>query len=146
MAGSTSQYSILVDVQLNEQSIKQQLKAVGKDAQMSVGFKTDEVRSGKKDIDEAAKSTRQLVDNGEDLQMTFNVANEVFSKFSSVIKSMVDQVYELDGALTEFKKVSDLNGQALDEYTNKLSEIGKTVGRTGKPNRSEPVCCDGKAA
>lgn len=146
MAGSTSNYSILVDVQLNEQSIKQQLKTVGKDAQMSVGFKTDEVRSGKKDIDEAAKSTRQLVENGEDLQMTFNVANEVFSKFSSVIKSMVDQVYELDGALTEFKKVSDLNGQALDEYTNKLSEIGKTVGRTGKPNRSEPVCCDGKAA
>lgn len=146
MAGSTSQYSILVDVQLNEQSIKQQLKAAGKDAQMNIGFNTDEVRNGKKDIDEAAKSTRQLADNGEDLQMTFNVANEVFSKFSSVIKSMVGQVYELDDALTEYKKVSSLAGQELDNYVDKLSEIGKTVGRTGKPNRSEPVCCDGKAA
>ena len=37
--------------------------------------------------------------------------------------------------LTEFKKVSDLSGASLDNYTSKLSEIGKTVARTGKPKR-----------
>ena len=52
----------------------------------------------------------------------------------------------LDTAQTEFKKVSDLTGAALDSYTQKLANMGKEVGRTGKPNRSEPVCCDGKAA
>ena len=52
-----------------------------------------------------------------------------------IITSMVDEVYALDSSLTEFKKVSDLSGASLDNYTNKLSAIGKTVARTGKPKR-----------
>ena len=46
---------------------------------------------------------------------------------------MVDQVYELDSAMTEFQKVSNLRGRDLDDYQQKLSEIGRTVARTGKP-------------
>ena len=51
-----------------------------------------------------------------------------------------------DDSLTEFKKVSDLSGQALDDYTSKLSDMSAEVARTGKPNRSEPACIDGKCA
>lgn len=137
-----SNYSILVDTQLNLDDIEKKLKS----KKYELPLDTSGIKSGKKDIDDAAQSTKKLNDAGKDLELTFNVANEVFNKFSDVVRSMVGQVYELDSALTEFKKVSDLNGQALDEYTNKLSKIGQTVGRTGKPNRSEPVCCDGKAA
>ena len=137
-----SNYSILVDTQLNLDDIEKKLKS----RKYELPLDTSGIKSGKKDIDDAVQSTKKLNDAGKDLELTFNVANEVFNKFSDVIRSMVGQVYELDSALTEFKKVSDLNGQALDEYTNKLSKIGQTVGRTGKPNRSEPVCCDGKAA
>ena len=68
------------------------------------------------------------------------------SKCVDIIEKMTDQVFELDTSLTEFKKVSDLSGSALDSYVDKLSDMGKEVARTGKPNRSEPVCCDGKAA
>lgn len=138
----SSNYSILVDAQLNLDDIEKKLKS----KKYEIPLDTSSIKSGKKDIDDAVQSTKNLNDAGQDLELTFNVANEVFNKFTSVIKDMVGQVYELDSALTEFKKVSDLNGQALDEYTNKLSKIGQTVGRTGKPNRSEPVCCDGKAA
>lgn len=138
----SSNYSILVDTQLNLDDIEKKLKS----KKYEIPLDTSSIKSGKKDIDDAVQSTKNLNDAGQDLELTFNVANEVFNKFTSVIKDMVGQVYELDSALTEFKKVSDLNGQALDEYTNKLSKIGQTVGRTGKPNRSEPVCCDGKAA
>ena len=138
----SSNYSILVDAQLNLDDIEKKLKS----KKYEIPIDTSSIKSGKKDIDDAVQSTKNLNDAGQDLELTFNVANEVFNKFTSVIKDMAAQVYELDSALTDFKKVSDLNGQALDEYADKLSKIGQTVGRTGKPNRSEPVCCDGKAA
>ena len=79
-------------------------------------------------IDQAAKAA-------ENLGLTFQEANLIMSKSLDIITSMVDEVYALDSSLTEFKKVSDLSGASLDNYTNKLSEIGKTVARTGKPKR-----------
>ena len=138
----SSNYSILIDAQLNLDDIEKKLKS----KKYEIPLDTSSIKSGKKDIDDAVQSTKNLNDAGQDLELTFNVANEVFSKFSDVIRSMVGQVYELDDALTEFKKVSSLAGSELDNYVDKLSKIGQTVGRTGKPNRSEPVCCDGKAA
>lgn len=138
-----SNYSIIVDAELDLKKIKEQLKEV---ASNGVDIKVHGAAQGKKEIDDVTKSTRQLNETGQDLELTFNVAHEVFSKFLSVVKDMAGQVYELDAALTEFKKVSDLSGSALDDYVDKLSQLGQEVGRTGKPNRSEPVCCDGKAA
>ena len=136
-------YSVVVQAELDLKKIKEQLKEV---ASNGVELKVHGAAQGKKEIDDVTKSTRQLNEAGQDLELTFNVAHEVFSKFLSVVKDMAGQVYELDAALTEFKKVSDLSGSALDDYVDKLSQLGQAVGRTGKPNRSEPVCCDGKAA
>ena len=133
----------MVQAELDLKKIKEQLKEV---ASNGVDLKVHGAAQGKKEIDDVTKSTRQLNEAGQDLELTFNVAHEVFSKFLSVVKDMAGQVYELDAALTEFKKVSDLSGSALDDYVDKLSQLGQEVGRTGKPNRSEPVCCDGKAA
>ena len=138
----SSNYSILIDAQLNLDDIEKKLKS----KKYEIPLDTSSIKSGKKDIDDAVQSTKNLNDAWQDLELTFNVANEVFNKFSDVIRSMVGQVYELDDALTEFKKVSSLACFELDSYVDKLSKIGQTVGRTGKPNRSEPVCCDGKAA
>ena len=138
-----SNYSIIVDAELDLKKIKEQLKEVSSNG---VDLKVHGAAQGKKEIDDVTKSTRQLNETGQDLELTFNVAHEVFSKFLSVVKDIAGQVYELDAALTEFKKVSDLSGSALDDYVDKLSQLGQEVGRTGKPNRSEPVCCDGKAA
>ena len=140
MAGSNSQYSIILDAILNEESIKKQLKQIQNSKDTEIKFKVgaDGLDKVAKNANEAANATKRLNDSGEDLELTFNVANEVFNKFSDVIRSMVGQVYELDDALTEFKKVSSLAGSELDSYVDKLSKIGQTVGRTGKPNRSEP--------
>ena len=138
-----SNYSVIVDAELDLKKIKEQLKEI---ASNGVDLKVHGAAQGKKEIDDVTKSTRQLNEAGQDLELTFNVAHEVFSKFLSVVKDMAGQVYELDAAITEFKKVSDLTGSALDDYVDKLSQLGQEVGRTGKPNRSEPVCCDGKAA
>ena len=116
-----SQYSILVDVDFSTSQIQQKLRQAAQNTK--INFDVDS--SG---IDQAAKSA-------ENLGLTFQKANLIMSKSLDIITSMVDEVYALDSSLTEFKKVSDLSGASLDNYTNKLSAIGKTVARTGKPKR-----------
>lgn len=43
---------------------------------------------------------------------------------------MASETATLDKSLTEFKKVSDLSGTSLDNYVQKLSQLGQTVART----------------
>ena len=116
-----SQYSILVDVDFSTSQIQQKLRQAAQNAKINF-----DVDSGS--IDQAAKAA-------ENLGLTFQEANLIMSRSLDIITSMVDEVYALDSSLTEFKKVSDLSGASLENYTNKLSEIGKTVARTGKPKR-----------
>ena len=114
-----SQYSILVDVDFSTSQIQQKLRQAAQNTKINF-----DVDSGS--IDQAAKAA-------ENLGLTFQEANLIMSKSLDIITSMVDEVYALDSSLTEFKKVSDLSGASLENYTNKLSAIGKTVARTGKP-------------
>ena len=112
-------YSILVNVEAQtKEAIKQVQSAFNKQS-IKIGVDA----SG---AEEAAKAA-------ENLGLTFQEANLIMSRSLDIITSMVDEVYALDSSLTEFKKVSDLSGASLDNYTSKLSEIGKTVARTGKP-------------
>lgn len=122
-------YSILADVELNTNNIQKQLNNAAKDLKLS--FDTKKVKNGAKDIDD-------LSDSMDNASLTFQAANEIFSKSIEVIGAMVEQVYELDAAMIEFQKVSDLSGQALDDYIVKLSDMGNSVARTGKPKRQAP--------
>ena len=61
----------------------------------------------------------------------FGAVTAVIRGVTSGIGDMVRNVYELDGALTEFKKVSDLSGKGLEEYTSQAYETGRTVAKTG---------------
>lgn len=126
---SNNDYSILAKVVLDLNNIQSQLNKASKSVKFDVDTKSfDGVVSGANKASEAVN----------DLGLTFNVANEMFTKSIDLIGDFVDQVYTMNGAITEFKKVSDLRGSGLDSYVQSLSEMGKTVARTGKPNRSEP--------
>ena len=124
---SGSNYSIIVDAKLDLESIDKQLKQSRK----TIKFDVD------------SQSAKQQL---QDLGLTYQQLQLIASQSIETFKILSEQVFELDGAITEFQKVSDLSGDALDRYVSKLSEAGREVSRTGKPNRSEPVCCDGKAA
>lgn len=117
-----SNYSILFDVEFETKQVERALQQVKRNMK-SPKFELD--TSGAQD------SVKKLGRSMGDVQLTFNAANEVFRTTIDVIKSMSEQVYELDGALTEFRKVSDLSGQALDDYVGKLQIMGDEVARTG---------------
>ena len=61
----------------------------------------------------------------------FGAVTAIIRGVTSGIGDMVKNVYDLDGALTEFKKVSDLSGKGLEQYTDQAYKAGKTVARTG---------------
>lgn len=55
----------------------------------------------------------------------------ILQKSVGIIKDMAEQTIALDSAQTEFRKVSELSGESLDRYTEKLAKMGKQVGRSG---------------
>lgn len=135
-------YSIIADVELELKNAQQQLNEFRKENKINLDVNVN----GGKSLEDTSNKTKNLDDSTKDLMFTYQQFRQVLDSVIDVAGKMSEQVKALDSAQTDFKKVSDLSGQALDAYQEKLSAAGKTVGRTGKPNRSEPVCCDGKAA
>lgn len=89
MAKTNSMYSILVDVDLQTSTIQKQLNDASKNLKVDLNTSN------------ASKDLKDLGDTADDVSLTFQAANEIFSKSIDIIMSMVDQVYELDTALTE---------------------------------------------
>ena len=83
------------------------------------------------DLGGSTRGIQGLTAAGQQLNLTYQAAHEIFSKSVGAISSMVKQVKEMDSAITEFKKVSDLSGKSLDNYVQGLAEAGATVARTG---------------
>ena len=127
---ATSNFSVLVDLVPDVSSLKQKLKNQKIEINTQVTG-TEQV----KNLNTAVQDTNKSV---EEATITWQQYREVLNLATRAIESFVGQTMEMDESLTEFKKVSTLSGNELDRYVDKLSEAGKQVARTGKPNRSEP--------
>ena len=55
----------------------------------------------------------------------------VVMKSVQAVRGAVDNVIELDDALLELSKVSDLSAEGLENVTNQAYELGEKVGKTG---------------
>ena len=133
-------WKINVGVKLDTSKIQSDLNKALRAQSTTVKVRTDGSMS------KLAGETNRLNQSTQDVINTYQVFSQILNKSVEAIKSMASATIELDSAMTEFKKVSDLSGKSLDSYVNNLTKVGQSVARTGKPNRSEPVCCDGKAA
>lgn len=142
MAKTNTNYSIIADVELELKNAQKQLDGFRKDNKLNLDLNV----KGSKSLSDADGKVKKLDDSTKDLVFTYQQFRQVLDSVVDVTGKMVEQVKTLDAAQTEFRKVSDLSCKALDAYQDKLSKAGKTVGRTGKPNRSEPVCTNGKCA
>lgn len=112
---ASSAWSIRVGVDLDTSDIQSQLN------QAANGVKLNLDTSG------AEGGIDRL--NGK-FDLTYQMANKIYQMSKEAIGAMVDQVYTIDKALTEFKKVSDLRGNDLENYTKQLGESGRVVART----------------
>lgn len=102
----------------------------GKDAKKSV----KSVKAYSTGMVQATKQNKKFGASTLDITkkvIQFGATTAVIRGFTSGMGDMVKNVYELDGALTEFKKVSDLSGKGLEKYTDQAYKVGKTVARTG---------------
>ena len=133
-------WKINVGVKLDTSKIQSDLNKALQSKSTTVKVKTDGSMS------KLAGETNRLNQSTQDVINTYQVFSQILNKSVEAIKSMASATIELDSAITEFKKVSDLSGQSLDSYVNNLTKVGQSVARTGKPNRSEPVCTNGKCA
>ena len=84
----------------------------------------------------AEKATTKIGQLGKDFLTTttkvlqFGASTAVIGLFTAACGEAVSTLTEFDDAITDFKKVSDLSGDSLDAYTEKLGELGEEVART----------------
>lgn len=62
--------------------------------------------------------------------LKFQVVTKIITGFTTACREAVQVVTDFDSALTEFKKVSDLSGEGLAQYTQQLGELGEAVAST----------------
>ena len=153
MAGG--QYTIRLHGVLDETRIRQQIAAIQKEmGTMAIGGKGKgkgggayfaNVQKQAKGAGKTVTAYTQGIAKAEKAQKRFGSSTLDITKkviqfgattaairgVTSGMADMVKNVYDLDGALTEFKKVSDLSGKGLEKYTDQASKVGKTVARTG---------------
>ena len=89
MAKTGNNYSILVDVELQTKTVQKQLNEATKN--LKISFDTKNAKDNLSDVTDAIDT----------MGLTFQEANLIMSRSVDIIVSMVDQVYELDSALTE---------------------------------------------
>lgn len=104
---------------------------------VGVDLDTSDIQS---QLDKAAQGTKVNLDTSEaegglnrlssGFDLTYQMANKLYQMSKQAIQAMVEEVYTIDKALTEFKKVSDLRGSDLDEYSKDLATSGRDVART----------------
>lgn len=90
----------------------------------------------KKAGDSAQESSNEVKTFGQSLSDAFErltryyLASLPIQLVRKAISETITTVKEFDSALIEFKKVSDLAGDSLTQYTQKLAEMGKETGST----------------
>ena len=100
------------------------------------------VKTAHHNIEKLAKVQKQAKNSSKELGETFagtiariakfDAGYAVIRAFKKGVSEAIEVVFDFDASLTEFKKVSDLSGDSLDEYTEKLGKMGEEVARTRK--------------
>jgi TP901 family phage tail tape measure protein len=111
-------------------------KGSGATATYSAKVKTlnTQVQQSTKHIKNAAFATENWSYNwAKAMQsfLTYNTVTQLFNTIMNSIHDMIDQVKELDDALVELKKVTDLEGASLERFVDDAYAAGHTVAKTG---------------
>lgn len=117
-------------------TITRQVKTVQDAAGNASSAVVSETSKLNKNLDETKKKTSDLGAGLANFTGTlakiaeFQIINGILNTFVNSVTNAIDAVHDFDDALTDFKKVSDLTGDSLQDYTQKLADLGETTGRT----------------
>ena len=133
-----AQYYISAQVKVDTSTIQTQLNAI-KDQTLNVKVNTTGVAEATKGVGgigdatkTAAKSVKSL---GSDFVSTlgkvtkFAAVTSIIGAFTTSVTEAVKAVKDLDDAMIDYEKVSDLSGDAMSAYVDKLSDLGDAVYR-----------------
>lgn len=137
MNRTTNNWLLSTGVRLDTSDIQRQLDQVASQFHLDLrNASVDDFTNSMRDLTNEMRHNCDETDNvnnrTQELGLTYQEANLIMRKCVDTISEMIDRVTELDSALTEFKKVSDLTGESLDAYVDKLADMGAEVGRTAK--------------
>lgn len=125
-------YSITLSSILDTSGIEKQIKAL-EAKKHNITFTTGgkAVNNTTKSFEGLNKAINQQDKSLQNNLLTFQAANMLLSRTVDIISSMTEQVLELNKSVIEYQKVTDLSGESLDKYVDKLSVMGRQVARTG---------------
>lgn len=150
MAGS-GKYTISLTAMLDDSAVRKKIAALQAEVNKGAIGAAGNVKGGKSAtavMSQTAKGAKQatkevnkmskglsvagmnILDVGKKVA-AFGAVTSVIQGVGSGISSVVQNVADLDAQLTEFKKVSDLSGKALQNYTDKAYAAGRETARTG---------------
>ena len=95
----------------------------------SLGAVSTSIEKTNKALHPFSTGLQDLIKTGAKVAV-FSVLASAINGVKDAMASTIDVVKDFDDALTEFKKVSDLSGEALNDYAKQLGELGSTVART----------------
>ena len=154
---STDNFNVQVKVTPKAQEFQQDLQKVADKIVVNVNVKMSGqqgVKDLNKDLKDLDKNSKQATDSAKNLGNSlsqvdknskslgqsfgdivtkvgkFYLATKPIQMMQQAFDEAIETVKEFDDAMTDLRKVSDLEGQALGDYTKKLGELGETVART----------------
>lgn len=127
------------DNQLTESQTKV-AKAVKNHATSQTNLKKN-LSSAKQGMDKINTAAAEGVKQADKWQYSWTKAFQSFTTYMSVttvfyqikntIQDMIQEVTELDSALTELRKVTDLEGESLQNFTKNAYDAAEAVAKTG---------------
>lgn len=108
-----------------------------KDAEGQVYIATEKLNNKTGDLNTTltttSKESETLGKKFSDMGSKIQSVNGVFQAMKNVVVNVgqaLQPLLEFENSLTELKKVSDLSGTSLDNYTDKLAQMGQEVGKS----------------
>ncbi len=145
MALNSRDFQILVNAVLDAKNIQAQLDKISqKYATMKVGIDVDTsklnsalsglkgLKVGFDDTSSSADKTSQSIGDIFTKVSKFGGVTLVINELRQSLMDGVDAVRELDAAVTEYKKVSDITDEGMKQYIEDAREMGLETARTGQ--------------
>ena len=154
---STDNFNVQVKVTPKAQEFQQDLQKVADKIVVNVNVKMSSqqgVKDLNKDLKNLDKNAKKATDSAKNLGNSLNqvdkkskslgqsfgdivtkvgkfyLATKPIQMMQQAFDEAVETVKEFDNTLVEFRKVSDLSGDSLTAYIQKLAKLGETTGNT----------------